>query len=329
MPNRSVNVCGRIDAQRFEGEFRTVAQGVNDMVGAHIAVKKLAMGVVAEFGRGNLDAPMDQLPGKKAFINDTIETVRGLLKQNTAAASENQRVRAALDGVPSAVMIADTTGVIRYANHSVTALLRRIESDLRAAVPNFDSGKIIGSNFDIFHRNPGHQRGIVDALRQPHRANVRFGPHSIRLVASPILDDKGQRLGAVLEWVDRSAEVRAEEEITSLVQAAGRGDAAAFQRATHKLLFLSGRIKALGTLVEQLGTLAGRPANFARPGWFGRQPPGTYTPQLRDDIRQGIAMFWDEGPGGGHYRNMVGPWREIGCGGFMGGGAVTITIEFR
>lgn len=77
----------------------------------------------------------------------------------------------------------------------------------------------------------------------------------------------------------------------AVVQAAGRGDAAAFQRATHKLLFLSGRIKALGTLVEQLGTLAGRPANFARPGWFGRQPPGTYTPQLRDDIRQLLARL--------------------------------------
>ena len=69
-----------VDSQRFEGEFRTVAQGVNDMVGAHIAVKKLAMGVLKQFGEGNFDAPMDKLPGKKAFINETIETVRGNLK---------------------------------------------------------------------------------------------------------------------------------------------------------------------------------------------------------------------------------------------------------
>ncbi len=46
-------------------------------------------------------------------------------------------------------------------------------------------------------------------------------------------------------------------------------------------------------------------------------------------VRQGIAMFWNEGPAGGHYRNMLGPWREVGCGGFMSGGAVTITVEFR
>jgi methyl-accepting chemotaxis protein len=69
-----------IDTQKFDGDFRTMAQGVNTMVGSHIAVKKMAMGVVREFGLGNFDAPMDKLPGKKAFINDTIETVRGNLK---------------------------------------------------------------------------------------------------------------------------------------------------------------------------------------------------------------------------------------------------------
>ena len=69
-----------IDTQRFEGDFRTMAAGVNGMVGAHIAVKKLAMGVIAEFGRGNFEAPLPQLPGKKAFINDTIEQVRRNLR---------------------------------------------------------------------------------------------------------------------------------------------------------------------------------------------------------------------------------------------------------
>jgi len=69
-----------VDVKKFEGSFGAMAQGVNDMVNAHIDVKKMAMGVVAEFGKGNFDAPMPQLPGKKAFINDTIERVRSNLK---------------------------------------------------------------------------------------------------------------------------------------------------------------------------------------------------------------------------------------------------------
>ena len=79
--------------------------------------------------------------------------------------------------------------------------------------------------------------------------------------------------------------------VSAVVQAAGRGDVAGFHRATHKLLFLSGRIKALGALVDQLETLAGRPANFAKPGWFGRQPAGTFAPRLRDDMRQLLARL--------------------------------------
>ena len=31
------------------------------------------MACVAEFGKGNFEAPLERFPGKKAFINDTIE----------------------------------------------------------------------------------------------------------------------------------------------------------------------------------------------------------------------------------------------------------------
>ncbi|MES2088513.1 MAG: methyl-accepting chemotaxis protein [Pseudomonadota bacterium] len=213
-----------VDAAHFEGEFRTVAQGVNDMVAAHIAVKKMAMHVVGEFGNGNYEAQMARLPGKKAFINDTIERVRGVLKNASVAAAENQRIRSALDVVPSAVMVADASGVIRYANDAVTGLLGRIETDLRTVVPDFDHRKIIGANFDKFHRNPAHQRGIVDGLTKPHRVQIKLGNSVVRLIASPVFDPSGQRIGSVLEWVDRTQEVQVETEVTAVVQAAVKGE---------------------------------------------------------------------------------------------------------
>jgi methyl-accepting chemotaxis protein len=74
------DIDAKIDAEKFVGEFRTMAEGINTMVGGHIAVKKKAMACVAEFGRGNFDAPLDKFPGKKAFINETIEQVRANLK---------------------------------------------------------------------------------------------------------------------------------------------------------------------------------------------------------------------------------------------------------
>ena len=81
-----------IPVEKFEGDYKVMAQGVNDMVAGHIAVKKKAMACIAEFGNGNFKATLEKFPGKKAFINDTIETMRrnltGLISetaQNAAA----------------------------------------------------------------------------------------------------------------------------------------------------------------------------------------------------------------------------------------------------
>jgi methyl-accepting chemotaxis protein len=64
-----------------------MAQGVNEMAFGHIAVKKKAMACIAEFGKGNFEAPLEKFPGKKAFINDTIEQVRTNLKALIADAN--------------------------------------------------------------------------------------------------------------------------------------------------------------------------------------------------------------------------------------------------
>lgn len=213
-----------VDSQRFHGEFRTVAQGVNDMVGAHIAVKKQAIDVVSQLANGHHDVPMAALAGKRAFINEAIEQVRGLLKNAAAAGAENLRIRQALDVVPSSIMVADAQGVIRYTNNSVSELMTRIAPELRTLVPNFDPRNILGQNFDTFHRNPGHQRGIVDKLTKPYRADIKVGSLSIRLMATPMFDGSGRRIGSVMEWIDRTAEVHIESEVTSVVQAASRGE---------------------------------------------------------------------------------------------------------
>ncbi len=69
-----------IDTNNFQGTYKEMAAGVNNMVQGHITVKKKAMACIAEFGKGNFEAPLERFPGKKAFINDTIEQVRGKFK---------------------------------------------------------------------------------------------------------------------------------------------------------------------------------------------------------------------------------------------------------
>jgi hypothetical protein len=46
-------------------------------------------------------------------------------------------------------------------------------------------------------------------------------------------------------------------------------------------------------------------------------------------IRNALAGMWGEGPGGGHYQNMVNSFDRVGCGVFVQGGLVTLVQEFR
>jgi len=81
-----------VPTEKFRGDFAVMAKGVNDMVAGHIAVKKKAMACVKAFGEGDFEAPLEAFPGKKAFINDTIETLRARLK---AIIAEVQRLTVA------------------------------------------------------------------------------------------------------------------------------------------------------------------------------------------------------------------------------------------
>jgi len=115
-----------VPADRFEGDFGLMAQGINEMVANHIGAKKMAMACIQQFGNGNFDAPMQQLPGKKAFINDTIELLRGNLKAITA---EIQRlIRASTAGQLSERgeperFPGDFAGLVRGINGMLDAIL--------------------------------------------------------------------------------------------------------------------------------------------------------------------------------------------------------------
>ncbi|MEQ8169661.1 MAG: methyl-accepting chemotaxis protein [Candidatus Eremiobacterota bacterium] len=86
----------KIQVEKFHGAYRLMGEGVNNMVFGHIDVKKKSMACVKAFGEGNFEAPLEKFPGKKAFINDTIEQVRHNLK--ALIADTNMLVLAAIEG---------------------------------------------------------------------------------------------------------------------------------------------------------------------------------------------------------------------------------------
>ncbi|HET8706913.1 MAG TPA: methyl-accepting chemotaxis protein, partial [Pseudomonadales bacterium] len=145
------------------------------------------------------------------------------LESERAVAAENARVRQALDSISVNTMIADAEFNVVYLNDSAQALMLESEADFRSVITNFNGREIKNSSIDIFHKNPGHQRQMLLALRGVYRTEIKVGRKTFQLTVNPV-DIDGNRSGYVLQWLDRSREVTMETEIDNLVSSAGKGD---------------------------------------------------------------------------------------------------------
>jgi methyl-accepting chemotaxis protein len=121
-------------------------------------------------------------------------------------------------------MMVDEKGVICYQNKASLALMRRAEIDFRKYKPGFSADGVLGANFEDFHRNPGRHRNLLANLKGEYRTQIQIGGLHMRLAANPVAGESGARLGTVIEWLDRTAEVNAEREVAAVVEAAATGD---------------------------------------------------------------------------------------------------------
>jgi methyl-accepting chemotaxis protein len=160
------------------------------------------------------------------------------------------RVLEALNGTSTNLMIADAERNILYMNKSVQTMFRRVESELRKELPHFDVNKIIGSNIDIFHKNPSHQKELLERLQTPYTSQIQVGKLYFRLIASPIFDEENIRIGTVVEWLDRTGEVNAEEEVSRIVTAAVEGDFTERAEIVGKTGFMLNMAKGLNSLIQ-------------------------------------------------------------------------------
>ena len=167
--------------------------------------------ITSSIAAGNfaLDLPL-------APENSVLAAVRGMLaslQQSAAAASANARIKSALDNVTANVMIADSDFNIIYANKAVLDMFAVAESDIRTELPQFKASEILGGSIDRFHKNPAHQRGMLERISSTYKAQIKLGGRVLTVVANPVMSTSGERLGAVVEWQDITAQLAAEEKV--------------------------------------------------------------------------------------------------------------------
>jgi len=150
------NIDMTLHAHLFKGGFNEMAVAINTIVAGQIKLTEQAMNCVKEFGEGNFDAKLEQFPGKKAFINETIEHVRKNLKalnsdaQMLANAAREGRISVRAD---ASLHHGDFRKIVEGVNETLEMIVGPIVTvKISAETINTASKEIAQGNADLSRR---------------------------------------------------------------------------------------------------------------------------------------------------------------------------------
>ncbi len=233
-----------VPVEKFKGDFALMAKGINEMVSGHIAVKKKAMACIKQLGEGNFDAPLELFPGKKAFINQTIETLRGNLR---AIISELQRLITASTagklserGSPDR-FVGDFAKVVSGINGMLDAIILPISEGNRVLlqVSVGDLTQRVGIDCEGDHeRMKNAINNLVDNLRNTATIANQIASGNLTVEPEP-LSDKDTLGMALLSMVERlrgvvSDALTASENVSAGSQTLSSGSEQLSQGATEQ-----------------------------------------------------------------------------------------------
>ncbi|WP_163830800.1 PAS domain-containing protein [Spartinivicinus ruber] len=145
----------------------------------------------------------------QAKLKENIDSLQKQMK-------ESSRVKQALDVATTNVMIADNNFDIIYMNESAVEMMQAAEADIKQEINNFDSNNLLGGSIDRFHKNPAHQRKVLNELTSTYKSKISVGRRTFNIISTPILDKNGERLGSVVEWDDQTEKLAKDKETQHL-----------------------------------------------------------------------------------------------------------------
>jgi len=167
----------------------------------------------------------------------------------------NNRIRAALDNVAGAVVVAAASGALVHVNKSAAALLREAEADIRTKVPEFNAEELHGQSLEpICEALIGEPLHLLE-LEQTVVREFTAGKRTFRIVANPVSAESGERFGAVMEWTDRTAEIAVENELQAMLRSVIEGSLDERIEIHGKTGFFEMMSRAVNELAENIAAV--------------------------------------------------------------------------
>ncbi len=199
------------------------------MSGQIIGSLKKAADIARSIAGGNFSNTIE--PGvddETGTLLKSLDSMQVQLRQQIAEerqkAIESGRIKQALDNVQTNVMVINSSFEIIYLNDSLMATFRTRQSEFKLALPGFESETLVGNSIDLFQQIKSLSRHTLMPLVATSVVDEKIGNLTFRITANRILDDEGNKIGVVLEWDDRTEQLKIEESINEVVHQAQSGN---------------------------------------------------------------------------------------------------------
>ncbi len=211
---------------QIEACFREQATALHNAAQGNFARKALTTGLRGGFHLSQMatNASLASMETKTKEELKAAAEKQAAQEREQVTASQNLRIKMALDSLPESVTVSDANALLAHATPAARTLLQLLGG------PGFNVESLFGNRISSLFKSAEMADRFDQAVRSGDVVDMDIGGRKIRLLAKPIRSDAGETLGRVTHWIDRTDEISSEQELSQMVTAAEQGD---FSKRLH------------------------------------------------------------------------------------------------
>ena len=203
--------------------------------------------------------------GHRDEMTDVLDAYRALRSRldfdNVEAFNGINRIKSALDNTDTAVTISNENRVLIYMNHAAEKLFETMKDTLGVGHPGFTVRSMLGQRFSDFVDDEKIKDTLAVVTHEPMKVSTITANHHLDMAINPVFDDRnGKYLGRITQWIDKTDEVKAQQQISELIASTVEGKLAS---RIHTQSLPEGFLKEVGNGMNELLDAVVNPLNVA------------------------------------------------------------------